>query len=104
MRQLQHRLDQAAVAVQDGLDRLRGRPPLDRAAIETVLLTTHDRVRDARHTLNSVAEAILGEIAEPAAAAAAHELLGDIDAGLKEARQALQEVFEGVSTGRRADG
>jgi hypothetical protein len=104
MRQLQHRLDQAAVAVQDGLDRLRGRPPLDRAAIETVLLTTHARVRDARHTLNSVAEAILGEIAEPAAAAAAHELLGDIDAGLKEARQALQEVFEGVSTGRRADG
>ncbi|MEZ5865076.1 MAG: hypothetical protein R3D25_13800 [Geminicoccaceae bacterium] len=104
MRQLLHRLDQAAVAVQDGLDRLRGRPPLDRGAIEAVLLTTHDRVRDARHTLNSVAEAILGDIDEPDAAAAAHELLGDIDTGLKEARQALQEAFEGVSTGRRSGG
>ncbi len=104
MRQLLHRLDQATVAVQDGLDRLRGRPPLDRAAIEAVLLTTHDRVRDARHTLNSVAEAILGEISEPAAAAAAHELLGDIDTGLKEARQALQEVFQGLSDDRRAGG
>lgn len=102
IRQLLHRLDQATVAVQDGLDRLRGRPPLDRAAIEAVLLTTHDRVRDARHTLNSVAPTILGEIGEPAAAEAAHELLGDIDTGLKEARQALQEAFQDLSADRRA--
>lgn len=104
LRQLLHRLDQAAVAVQDGLDRFRGRPPLDRAAIGAVLLTTHDRVREARHTLHSVADAILGEIPDPTAAAAAEALLGDIDAGLKESRQALQEAVEGLDAGRRAGG
>ncbi len=104
LRQLLHRLDQAALAVQDGLDRMRGRRPPDRVAIEAILVATHDRVREARHALTSVADLIVDGIGEPEAAAAAEALLSDIDAGLKKSRRALQEAVEGLDAGRRTGG
>lgn len=98
---LQHRLTELAVAVQTGLDRLRGRPQLDRAAVEEVLVTAHDRVREARHTLNSVAATIVETVEAPEDAEHVRALLGEIDAGLKQSRQALQEAVEDLGTGRR---
>ncbi len=98
---LQHRLTELSVAVQTGLDRLRGRPPIDREAIENVLITAHDRVREARHALNTVAASIVGAVEEPEEASAVRNLLGEIDAGLKQSRAALQEAVEGLAAPRR---
>jgi hypothetical protein len=98
---LQHRLTELSVAVQTGLDRLRGRPPLDRAAVEEVLVTAQDRVREARHALNTVAATIVGAVETPEDAEQVRALLGEIDAGLKQSRQALQEAAMGLGTGRR---
>ena len=98
---LQHRLTELSVAVQTGLDRLRGRPPIDREAIESVLITAHDRVREARHALNTVAASIVGAVEEPEEASAVRNLLGEIDAGLKQSRAALQEAVEGLAAPRR---
>ena len=98
---LQHRLAELSVAVQTGLDRLRGRPALDRAGIEAVLVTAHDRVREARHALNSVAATIVGAAERPEDADQVRALLGEIDAGLKQSRRALQEAVEDLGTGRR---
>jgi hypothetical protein len=100
LRLLQHRLAEVSVAVQIGLDRLRGRPPLDRAGVESVLLTTHDRVREARHALNTVAATLLGAVEDPADAARLRDLLGEIDAGLKQSRAALQEATIGLDPSR----
>jgi len=86
--------------VQTGLDRLRGRPALDRAAIEEVLVTAHDRVREARHALNTVAATIIGAAATPEDADDVRALLGEIDAGLKQSRRALQEAVDGLGTAR----
>jgi hypothetical protein len=97
---LQHRLAELSVAVQTGLDRLRGRPALDRAGIEEVLITAHDRVREARHALNSVAATIIGTAATPEDAEEVRALLGEIDAGLKQTRRAVQETVEGLGTAR----
>ena len=98
---LQHRLTEISVAVQTGLDRLRGRPPVDRDAIESVLVSTHDRVREARHALNTVAASIVGAVDEPEDASAVRNLLGEIDAGLKRSRAALQEAVEDLAAPRR---
>ncbi len=98
---LQHRLTELSVAVQTGLDRLRGRPPLDRAAVEEVLVTAQDRVREARHALNTVAATIVGAVEAPEDAEQVRALLGEIDAGLKQSRQALQEAAMGLGSGRR---
>lgn len=98
---LQHRLTELSVAVQTGLDRLRGRPPIDREAIESILVTAHDRVREARHALNTVAASIVGAVEEPEEASAVRDLLGEIDAGLKRSRAALEEAVEGLATPRR---
>jgi|GEM_PF-3127896 len=97
---LQHRLAELSVAVQTGLDRLRGRPALDRAGIEEVLVTAHDRVREARHALNTVAATLIGTAATPEDADGVRALLGEIDAGLKQSRRALHEAVEGLGTGR----
>jgi hypothetical protein len=101
LRLLQHRLAELSVAVQTGLDRLRGRPPIDRDGIEAVLLTTHDRVREARHALNTVAATLLAAADSPDEEARIRELLGEIDAGLKQSRSALQEAVEGLSPSRQ---
>jgi hypothetical protein len=98
---LQHRLTELSVAVQTGLDRLRGRPPLDRAAVEEVLVTAQDRVREARHALNTVAATVIGAVEAPEDAEQVRALLGQIDAGLKQSRQALQEAALGLGSGRR---
>ena len=100
MQLLQHRLAELSVAVQTGLDRLRGRPALDRAGIEEVLVTAHDRVREARHALNSVAATIIGAAATPEDAEEVRAMLGEIDAGLKQTRHAVQEAVEGLGTVR----
>ena len=97
---LQHRLVELSVAVQSGLDRLRGRPALDRAGIEEVLVTAHDRVREARHALNTVAATVIGAAKTPADAEDVRALLGEIDAGLKQSRRALQEAVDGLGIGR----
>ncbi len=101
LRLLQHRLTEVAVAVQQGLDRLRGRPPVDRAGIETVLVTAHDRVREARHALNAVAVELLATTEDPAREAELRAVLGEIDAGLKQSRAALQDAVDGLAPGRR---
>jgi hypothetical protein len=101
MQLLQHRLTELSVAVQTGLDRLRGRPPIDRDAIESVLVTAQDRVREARHALNTVAASIVGAVEEPEEASAVRNLLGEIDAGLKRSRAALQEAVEDLAPPRR---
>lgn len=101
MQRLHHRLSEVAVAVEAGLDRLRGRPAIDRAGIEALLLQTHDRVREARHALNTMAAGILDEAGSMEAESQARELLGQIDAGLKQSRSALQEAVEGLASSRR---
>ncbi len=83
------------------LDRLRGRPPIDRDAIEGVLVSTHDRVREARHALNTVAATIMGAVESPEDASHVRSLLGEIDAGLKRSRSALQEAVEGLAAPKR---
>ncbi len=98
---LQHRLTELSVAVQNGLDRLRGRPPLDRVAVEEVLVTAHDRVREARHALNRVAATIVGAAETPEDAEQVRALLGQIDAGLKQSRRALQEAVADLGSARR---
>ena len=98
---LQHRLGELAAAVQAGLDRLRRRPPIDRAGVEAVLVTTHDRVREARHALNTVAATLLAAIEDPQDAADVRALLGEIDAGLKQSRSALQEAVAEIAPSRR---
>jgi hypothetical protein len=98
---LQHRLGELAAAVQNGLDRLRRRPPIDRAGVEAVLVTTHDRVREARHALNTVAATLLAAIDDPQDAADVRVLLGEIDAGLKQSRSALQEAVAEIAPSRR---
>jgi hypothetical protein len=98
---LQHRLGELAAAVQTGLDRVRRRPPIDRAGVEAVLVTTHDRVREARHALNTVAATLLAAIDNPQDAADVRALLGEIDAGLKQSRSALQEAVADIRPSRR---
>jgi hypothetical protein len=101
LRLLQHRLAELSVAVQTGLDRLRGRPPIDRAGIEVVLVTTHDRVREARHALNTVATALLAAVESADDDAQMRAVLSEIDAGLKQSRSALQEAVERLGADRR---
>ncbi len=101
LRLLQHRLTELSVAVQTGLDRLRGRPALDRAGIEEVLVSAHDRVREARHALNTVAATLVGAAERPEDADQVRTLLGEIDAGLKQSRRALHEAVEELGGGRQ---
>lgn len=100
IRLLQHRLNEVAIAVQGGLDRLRGRPPIDRAGIEAALLRTHDRVREARHALNTIAQGMLDSTERPEDEARIRDLFGQIDAGLKQSRSALQEAVDGLTSSR----
>jgi len=101
MQLLHHRLTELSVAVQSGLDRLRGRPAIDRAGIEAVLVQTHDRVREARHALNTMAASLIDHTGSGEDEGHVRELLGQIDAGLKQSRSALQDAVEGLATGRR---
>jgi hypothetical protein len=62
-----------------------------------MLIGTHDRVREARHALNAVAATLIGAAEAPEDAAEIRALLGDIDAGLKRSRSALQDAVEGLA-------
>lgn len=98
---LRHRLGALATAVQDGLERLRGQRAPDRPAIEAMLVTTRDRVREARHALNMVAEILIAQAADDEVAEEARRLLGQIDANLKQSRSALEEAAAGLAAERR---